>query len=164
METIIWLWWEHGRWTKQEPKSEEQQRVNKTQLEQLEKLVLDKINNWAADGRLLKHRDLIRILYFWKDLDGKEIIKEYMQKAIEDNEGLINFITKCQSEVRSQGMGDYGYKTHYEVNLKSIENFIELDKLIKRLRSIKISDIFKGLTEKQKNAVNLVLDTYDGKV
>jgi predicted KAP-like P-loop ATPase len=46
--------------------SEEEQTVNSQQLEELKKIACNKIQIWAKDGRLAKHRQLAYILLKWK--------------------------------------------------------------------------------------------------
>lgn len=58
VDAVVWLGWEHGKETQNEPKSEGEQRVNVKQLTELEKLVCQKIEKWAKDGRLIKHPEL----------------------------------------------------------------------------------------------------------
>lgn len=164
VDAIVWLGWDHGKGTIQEPKPEEEQRIDEKQLTELKKLACQKIDIWAKDGRLLKHPELIRILRIWESWTDKKVIEEYVQKFIESESGLIDFIGKFPSEVRSQGMGEYGYRTEYQVHLDSIKHFIDLDVIVQRLRGILSCDIFQNLPEEQKRAVKLVLDTYDGKI
>lgn len=164
LEAVEWLDWEYGKWTKQNPKPLDECRVNQSQLQELEKLASSKIENWANDGRLLKHSDMVRILCFWESWAGKQVVQDYVQKTTTDESGLVNFIEKYPSKVKSQSMGDYGYRIEYQVHLDAIKRFVDLDKIIPRLRTILLGEKYNELTDDQKRAIQLVLDTYDGKI
>jgi len=161
---IIFLGWEHGKGTKEGPKPDEERRVSEKQLEELEKLACNKIDKWAKEGRLIKHQDLVKVLYVWENWAGKEIVAGYVKNSIEADEGLIDFITKFPSEVRSRGMDDYGYRTEYRINLKNVEHFVKLDDIVPRVRNVKKSDKFNTLQETEQKAIELFLDTVDGKI
>ncbi len=164
VDAVVWLGWDHGKGTKHGPKSPEEQKVNEAQLSELEGIASARIAAWAGDGRLIKHRSLMRILYRWEDWADKRVVQEFVRKATEKGDGLIAFIEKTVRPVRSQSMGDYGYRTEYEVNLDTIWHFIELEETIQRLREIKSGDGFNGLNNDQRRAIDLVLDKKDGKV
>lgn len=164
IDAIVFLGWEHGKGTKEAPKPEEERRIDEKQLKELEKLACQKIENLAKEGNLKKHRDLIRILHAWEAWAGEQTVKEYIQKLIKTEDGLIDFITKFPSEVRSQSMGDYGYRTENRINIKNVEHFVKLDEIVPKLRSIKQSDKFNDLKDTEQKAIDLFLDTIDGKV
>jgi predicted KAP-like P-loop ATPase len=163
VDAIGGLGYDHGKGTKDDPMPEEERRINKEQLETLEKLACQKIEKWAKEGRLIKHRYLTRILYDWEGWAGKKTVKDYIQKAIDTDEGLLDFIERFPRQVRTQGLGDYGWTIKYEVRLDEITHFAELEKIVPRLREILLSEKFKDLSKDQQKAVKLVLDTYDGK-
>lgn len=164
VDAVVWLGWEHGKMTKEGPEPEEKQRVDINQLGILEKQVCQKIEDWIKDGKLIKHQKFIRIIYTWENWAGEKTVKDYIQEAIETDEGLLDFIEKFPHEVRCQGMGDYGWITKYEVRLDEIRHFADLDNIVSRLRDILLSDKFKDFPADQQKAVKLVLDTYDGKI
>lgn len=59
---------DHGKYNSgSTPKPEEKLTVNAEQLVELEKLACSKIENWAEDGRLAKHKHLSAILFAWND-------------------------------------------------------------------------------------------------
>lgn len=164
IDAIVFLGWEHGKGTKEAPKTEEERRIDEKQLKELEELACQKIENLEKEGNLLKHRDLIRILYAWEAWAGEQTVNEYIQKLIKTEDGLIDFITKFPSEIRSQGMGDYGYRTENRINIKSVDHFVNLDEIVPRFRSIKQSDKFNDLQDTEQKAIDMFLDTIDGKV
>jgi predicted KAP-like P-loop ATPase len=163
VDAIIWLGHEHGKLTKHGPKPEEERRIDEKQLEELEGIACQKIKEWAEDGRLLKSQELLSILYRLEEWDGSITVKDYIGKITKSDDGLIEFIDKFPHRIKSQGMGDYGYNIHYEVNMKSIQHFFELESIVTRLRQIQESKSFTELSENKQKAISLILDTYNGK-
>ena len=155
---------QHGKYTsKERPTPEEERTVNPSQLEELEKLALEKIRTWAEDGRLGKHRDLARILFRWRDWGEKTEPVEFVNKMIVGNEGLIDFITGFLSKSTSHGMGDYVGKIEWRIHLKSIEEFVGVEELEPRIRKVFSSSTFRKLGNQKKLAIKTFLDTVDGK-
>jgi hypothetical protein len=68
------------------------------------------------------------------------------------------------TDVRSHGLSDYVERISWRINLESIETFIELDEVDRRLRKIHTSSEFKDLEDKEKLAIKTFLDTRDGKI
>jgi hypothetical protein len=156
---------EHGKRTsKDEAEQEGNRLVDKSQLQELEKITCDKIRKWAKDGRLSKHKNLFPVLYSWEFWGSKKEVEDFIKSSIANDKGLIGFVAKMPHQIKSQGMGDYGYRTEYRINIKNVEHFVKLDEITTRLRSIKQSAKFEDLLETEQKAVNLFLDTVDGKV
>jgi len=156
---------QHGKYTsKQNPKHEEERTVNASQLEELEKLALQKIRTWAEDGRLAKHRNLPHILFRWRDWGKEDEPVQFVNKMIEKDEGLIDLITSFLSKSTSYGMTDYVGKIHWRVGLKSIEEFVQTKDIEPRLRKILTSPEFNQLSNRRKLAIQTFLDTFDGKL
>lgn len=61
-------------------KLQEDLTINEEQLTKLEKIACDKIQNWARDGRLKSHRDLISILDRWKEWGNKNQVDAFITK------------------------------------------------------------------------------------
>lgn len=157
---------QHGKYDQtKKSKPEEELTVNATQLEELEKLAYDKIESWANDGRLSKHRYLFSILCDWRKWGRQEQINKFVNRIIEED-GLIDFITSFLSKSKVHGMSDYVYRTEWKINLKSIEEFVNLKQIEPRRRNIFSSSKFKQLddNDKRKQAIKIFLDTFDGKI
>lgn len=133
-------------------------------LGELEKLTVEKIKKWANDGRLNDHPKLITILYDWKRMNESEEIKEYANKLVRTNKGLIRFIKGFSGKSRSYGMGDYVAREHFRINAKDIGDFLDIDKITSRIRKIKKSRPFSKYIAEDKNIIDVFLDTIDGKI
>jgi len=158
---------QHGKYDQtKKSKPEEELTVNATQLEGLEKLACDKIEIWANDGRLSKHTHLLSVLYDWRRWGRQEQINKFVNRMIEEDDGLIDFVTSFLSKSKVHGMSDYVFRTEWKINPKSIEEFVELKLIEPRIRNIFSSSKFKQLddNDKRKQAIKIFLDTFDGKM
>ncbi|MDK2789456.1 MAG: hypothetical protein PWP07_2701 [Epulopiscium sp.] len=165
VDEVTSLDYEHGKYgSKNTPEPEEKLTVNSEQLEELEKLACKKIESWAKDGRLAKHRHLAPILFSWKAWGQQEKINDFVNNMIKNDDGLIDFITSFLSKSKSQGMSDYVAKTDWRIDLKSIEEFVDLTELEPRIRKIFSSSDFEQLDDRKKLAIRTFLDTIDGKI
>lgn len=155
---------EHGKYTsKKNLKPEEERTVDASRLEKLEKLALQKIRIWAEDRRLAKHRDLAYILFRWRDWAKKAEPLQFVNKMMEKDGGLIDFITGFLSKSTSQGVSDYVRRIHWRID-KSIEKFVDLKKLSQRIKGISSASNFRQLDDRKKLAIKTALDTINGKI
>jgi predicted KAP-like P-loop ATPase len=159
---------QHGKWTsKQEQLDPEGKRtVNAAQLEKLEGIACDKIREWAAADRLASHPHLVSILYMWKRwcADGEEAVTQFVKNLMTTEEGLIRLIQAFAGRSFSQGMGDYVGRVNLRFNLKSISDFIAVDNLTPVARAILGSAEFQNRPEEEQRALQIFIDTVDGKV
>ncbi|MCE5211822.1 MAG: hypothetical protein LLG40_09740 [Deltaproteobacteria bacterium] len=138
--------------------------VSSDQLDELVKLSLIKIKKWAKAGKLAKHNHLISILFMWRRWADPTIVRSYAQSLIKTDDGLIEFIKCFLHDVRSYGMKDYVENVNWRINLESVEAFLELNKVDKRLRKIRHKSEYNKLEDKAKLAIQTFLDTRDGKI
>jgi predicted KAP-like P-loop ATPase len=159
---------QHGKWTskKEPPDPEENRTVNTAQLEELERITCDKIRAWAAAGRLGEHPNLVSILYSWQRWcsDGDDAVSQFVKALSATNDGLIKFIQAFVGKSYSQGMGDYVGRVNWRINLKSVGDFIAVDELTPRVRTILSSGEIQSLPADSKRALQTFIDTVDGKV
>lgn len=150
--------------TKETPTPEEKRTVNSEQLEILKKIVLNKIETWVEDGRLKTHKNLPSILFQWKEWGGREKVVNFVDNMVNNDEGLIDFITSFLTKSTSQSLGDYVYKTNWRISIKSVAEFIGIEKVTPRIRNIISSENFNSLGEKQKIALQTFIDIINGKI
>jgi predicted KAP-like P-loop ATPase len=157
---------EHGKFSsKESPEPKDKLTVNVEQLEKLEKLACDKIENWAKDGRLKKHEHLLPILFRWKEWGQREKINHFVNSTIKNDDGLIDFIASfLNKHTISHGMSDYVGKIDWRINLKNVEEFVDLKNIELRIRKILSSSDFEELDARKKLAIKTFLDTIDGKI
>lgn len=145
------------------PLPEEKLTVKAEQLEELEKLACSKIEIWAKDGRLRKHRNLLSILFSWKMWSNQDQINGFVKNMIETDDGLVDFINSFLTKSSSIGISDYVGKTLWWISIKDIKEFVILEEIEPRVRKILSSPDFDKLDEQKKLAIGTFLDTIDGK-
>jgi len=156
---------QHGKYSSEESSEpEEKLTVTMEQLEKLEKLACKKIESWAEDGRLKKHRRLSYILFRWKEWGKRDKISGFVNNMIKNDDGLIDFIAGFLSKAKSQGMSDYVGKIHWRIPLGSIKEFVDLKRIEPRIRKISSSSNFTQLDDRKKLAIETLLDIIDGKI
>jgi len=155
---------EHGRFGPVENlKPEEERTINFQQLNALEELACEKIKNWANDGRLVKHKNLRHILNNWKIWGTRKQVSDFVENQIKHDDSLIYFLTGFLEESYTQVLGDYAPKRELDININSINEFIELREIEPRIRKIYSSSDFKQLEETQKTAIEKILEEMDRK-
>lgn len=160
---------EHGKLTdktEEQLKPVEEREVNTEQLDALETITVQRIQDWAETGKLDDHPNLPSILYSWErwDKGNKNVSKEFASKIITTDNGLINFITAFVSTSTSHTMGDHVSRKNLRISLKNLGDFVEVNKIEPRIRKLKNSKGFNELNDKNKKAIEVFLNTFDGKV
>ena len=112
--------------------------VSKNEIEKLQRLCLKKISETCIDD-LLNHKNLLYILYRWKEWDKEASWKEFVNKITRDDEKLLGFLAKFVLETKSHPLDDHGLKITISFNHKDLSNFLnskQLEQLETRLREI----------------------------
>jgi predicted KAP-like P-loop ATPase len=133
--------------------------VPEDKIEELQKICLEKINSWK--DKLLKHNQMLYILYRWKEWDKEDKWREFVNEIIADDEKLIVFLEKFITEIRSQTFGDYGVGRTKKFNYKSLENYEELSNIKSRLEKVQQEN--SDLYQRKKEVIDLFLENYDKK-
>ena len=150
---------QHGKYGAKSPDPEEKRTVNSEQLEELEKLACDKIESWAEDGRLAKHGPLLPILSMWKEWGQQDRINDFVNNMIQNEDGLIDFITLFLSKTTSRAIyTDYVDTIHWRINLDSVKEFVDLNEVEPRIRRIFSSSDFEQLEDRKKLAIKTFLE------
>ena len=88
-----------------------------------------------------------------------------MNNTIKNDDGLIDFIASfLNKHTISHGMSDYVGKIDWRINIKNVEEFVDLKDVELRIRKIFFSSDFKELDDRKKLAIKTFLDTIDGKI
>lgn len=155
---------EHGKYGSNSKPQEEERTVNSIHLDELERLAREKIEAEFNSGHLAKHSKLSYILRAWLEWDDKEKVMNSITKVLETDEGLINLITSSLGRSTSQYISDYVGRAGYTISLEGISKLVSIDEIEPRIRSISKSEKLKELDDRQRTAIKLFLDAYDGKV
>lgn len=131
--------------------------IDSSQLDSLEKLMSEKISQYAEQNKLLGIDYFSYILHAWErwnENEGDKII-DFVNKVISTDEGLLQFISEFLYEVRSQGGDSYLVKKSWRLDKESLQKYIDVEEIKDRLNIFK--DKIDELSEKQKAAISLTL-------
>jgi predicted KAP-like P-loop ATPase len=117
-------------------------------IEELKKVMVEKIVESATSGTLKNEENILAILYRWKDWGPEEAVSKFIAEWIATRDGLLEFLQKCVGRVLSTN-GNYN-----TINLNSISGLYSLDEVTKLVEAISDENI-ASLNDKQKEAINL---------
>jgi predicted KAP-like P-loop ATPase len=123
-------------------------KLTNTTIEQLKKILEEKIVKAAKNGSLKKEEHAMEILYRWKDWGSADAVSKFIGKWIATRQGLLEFLQTCVGRVLSTS-GNYN-----TINLKSISGLYPLDKVTELVNGISDEEITK-MNDGQKEAISL---------
>lgn len=140
----------------EKPKSYSEYRIfDDTQIEGLEKLILQKLETFSKDKSFVNEGEFIRILYQWKTLSsGTDAVKKYVENLISTNEGLISFLQGCVSQVLSTS-GDYK-----KISPQTIEGLYPVEEVKKKVENLP-KDFTDNLSPEGKEALDFFLKPHE---
>jgi len=138
-------------------KPSERALFDEKQLVSLTKACVAKIAKSAISGKLLTTKNINYILYRWKEWspDEKNIIK-FMNTVIRTPDTALDLLAGLLWEGESHAFGNYVSKKERQLDLKTLREFADLEKLKKTLSKLVETDIEK-LPESQQLAIQLFL-------
>jgi hypothetical protein len=138
-------------------KPSERSLFDEKQLANLTKACVAKIAKSAISGKLLTTKNINYILYRWKEWspDEKNIIK-FMNTVIRTPDTALDLLAGLLWEGESHTFGNYVSKKERQLDLKTLREFADLEKLKKTLSKLVKTDIEK-LPESQQLALQLFL-------
>ncbi|GAB1544220.1 KAP family P-loop domain protein [Scytonema sp. NUACC21] len=149
--TIVWqvisLGEQHGKYEAIRHKPEEERLVNVQQLEELEKLALEKVREAAQQDSLLRVPKLRIVLSFWRDSGSKQEAREWVQKIIQKDENLIHLLENFLV-----------IESSYRLDPQWYASYLEPSEIIIRVRILADKS---GLTKNQKIALKQFIKEYD---
>ena len=109
--------------------------------------------------------NLVSILYKWKHWaeDGAAQVDVFVSSMAQYDEGLFMLLAGFESKAYVSAGSDRVSRIEYRINLKTVEEFLQIEDIEPRLRVIAASDRFSTLTADHQRAVKTLLDTIDGK-
>jgi predicted KAP-like P-loop ATPase len=112
---------------------------------------ISKIRMAAERSELSKSPHLGMTMYRWRDWGNANEVKEYAEKLVETDEGLIDFLVGIAGEVISSSSG-----RRVEIRQKDVSAFINIDLIKVRIEQIKDNQ-WDNLNNIQKEAVDAFL-------
>lgn len=102
---------------------------------------MKKIKDSAGSGVLARHPRLLRILYCWKKWDSSEKPRQWVEQLISTEEGVLSFLTACRSRSLSFSTGDSAPRENWKIHLTTIEEFISVETLAKKVAELPIEHL-----------------------
>lgn len=118
------------------------------ELEKIKPLLIKRINDMSSNGSLPKEEHFVFILYRWKEWEGEEKIKKYIEGLIKEKTGLLALLRGFVGRVLSTA-GNYK-----RISKKEIEPLYPVQSIEDLVVGITDDDL-KGMSDKDKEAVNL---------
>ncbi|KUK14971.1 MAG: KAP P-loop domain protein [Petrotoga mobilis] len=137
--------------------SKDEPTVKLEQFEELKKLACNKLESWAEDGKLAKHKYLAYILLELREWKQEGEVDKLVNDMIKIDEGLVDFITSFLTRVSPHNSSDSQEKRHWRID-GSIENFVDLKEIEPRIRKILTSPDFAQLDNQKKLAIETFLN------
>lgn len=145
---------ESGR--KENDAREDQFSVPEDKVRDLQLSALTKIKEF--ENRLLENKNLLYILYRWKEWDEQGLI-DFVSRTLSTDEGLLNFVEHFIAFSTSLSADDLVERKTKGFNYQSLNHFSNLDNIKLKLESIKSqnSDLYK----KHAETIDFFLDNFD---
>jgi predicted KAP-like P-loop ATPase len=157
-EVVVWGQ-EHGKFGVGEPSPVEDRTLTAEHMKIIEDLTVSKIIEATEDGSLLSSPNLVGTLYAWRIWTGSDDqVRRWANEIIAKDDCLILFVEQFGSIRKSQGLGDLATREKYLLDPKSLEPYIDTNKIVDRLKQIR--DASQLDAEKMK-AVSQFLHEYD---
>jgi predicted KAP-like P-loop ATPase len=157
-EVVVWGQ-EHGKFGVGEPSPVEDRTFTAEHLKIIEEFAVVKITEAAEDGSLLPSPNLVDTLYAWCIWTGSdEQARRWANEIIVNDDDLILFVEQFGSIRKSQGLGDLAAREKYRLDPKSLEPYIDPNKIVDKLKRIR--DTSQLDSEKMK-AVSQFLHEHD---
>lgn len=136
----------------------EQRDFTYEQMQDLQKIAVEKIIFWAGNGRLIEHPQLIPLLYAWKSWGDEEQCKNYVASAIRADRGLIAFLSDALKDPIAEAINKEEKNPEWASYLKNVEDFIPLDIITARAQELFEDNYFEKLRETEQLALMIFLD------
>lgn len=144
---------EHGKYglSKEPRKPMSERTINGSQLEELEELVLEKIQIWSKNGKLLKSKYFIGNIVIWSKIGKQKDIDDFIETTIKTTEGLIQLISCFQTKKSSMILNEGYERIQYHIDIETMKTKTNID-LIK----IKIEEALKNENKLKKEEIGLL--------
>lgn len=154
---VVFLGQQQGQY-KAQPSPEEEWLVSQQDLQELEKIALKKVQAAAQQDSLVQAPDLAQILYCWHQWTNEEEVKQWVQKVVSNDEGLVPFLEKFLEVTVTQSISDMVPRKTYKLDPQWLEPYLEPSTIGDRVRSLAEKS---GLTEEQTTAIEQFIQEYD---
>jgi predicted KAP-like P-loop ATPase len=143
---------EHGRLNRRAIEPESRRILRFGQLEQIEKLSVERIRQAANEGILTEVPRLESVLYRWRDWAGEAEPRCWIEEYIRSDDGLLRILEAFQ------GYATDGETVNFYLDPRRLESFVDPDLVIQRARVLQGRS---DLTETQARAARTFVEGYD---
>ena len=155
---VVTLGQEQGKYEADESIPEEEWLIGEQHLKELEEIALKRLRDAAQQNSLLQAPKLPEQLHYWQSWAGEEEVKQWVEKIIENDEGLVNFLEKFLQKDFSEYGSDEIQKTGYRLDPECLESYLDLSLIADRVRSLGETS---ELTEDRKTAIAQFIQEYE---
>ena len=145
---------EQGKYGAEESIPAEECLQSLEHLKELEGIALKRLRDAAQQNLLLQSPKLSENLHYWQIWAGEEEVKQWVEKIIEDDEGLVNFLENLLPKDFSEDGSKETQKTGYKLDL----SWLEPSAIVDRMSSLGETS---ELTEDRKNAIAQFIREYE---
>jgi predicted KAP-like P-loop ATPase len=149
---------EQGKYGADESIPEEEWLIGEQHLKELEEIALKRLRDAAQQNSLLQVPKLPEQLHYWQSWAGEEEVKQWVEKIIENDEGLVNFLEKFLQKDISEYGSDETQQTGYRLDPEWLEPYLEPSSIADRVRSLGETS---ELTEDRKAAIAQFIQEYE---
>lgn len=139
----------------EEKKEEEKPLIsNKQDVEELLKTYIDKIRTLSKTDALKKHPKLGSFIIWWYKYGGNEKqVRDYLKNYLKTKRDLLILLKSFKHHYYSQSFGDYVSTTHYNIDIKGLDEMIGLDNIKKA-----VEKHFNGKLSKEEKEIEDILN------
>lgn len=152
---------EHGRFGRTKDKEKAgNELLDEKDLDKLENIGLNLIEKCNDKNGLLEKKDLLNIIYRWKEWGGVSYVNKFLIDKSNSKKDTSILLTKLLSVSKTYKSNEYEpiYDKYFESNIKKIFN---LEPIYNTVKSYSGKDI-DNFTDEQKEAIELFIGYYEG--
>jgi predicted KAP-like P-loop ATPase len=123
--------------------------VTKADLCDLKNICIEKIRVAAKGKTLMSHPEMLFLLYRWRAWASPEEPRQWVERLIESQDGLLSFLTAFLQRSESWGLTDYVSQDHWYIRLGNVEDFVSPDVVAMKIEDLPIDN----LTDQQRRAI-----------
>ena len=128
------------------------------QLSILTNSCVKKISSYAKSGDLLKTKNLVYVLFRWKEwAKDAKAISSFINRTISSPNSALDFLTGFIWETGSYTFGDYVEKKEWDIDKKSLVALADIEKLTSSLLALH-KNKESNLSEKEQLALKLFFE------
>jgi predicted KAP-like P-loop ATPase len=144
-------------WFKEEGAYRERLSIPEDKVKELQAVAVMKIEEFKES--LLKNKNLQNIIHRWKEWDENNGCMDFVDRITASDEGLLEFIEHFTTYTTVSTTGEYGSRKERRFDFNSLQNFLNLEIVKKRVEKIKVQNLL--LFEKHKETLVYFLENID---